>query len=787
MKCRYSLTMLALAPLMGLSLQAGAAESVTPKAAAASAATTANAANAAQAKTLDAVEVKAEAISPSPQLAQQQVSASDIDAQQVSNLTDLVRMLPGVSLTDIGRFGSSGFNIRGVEGDRVKIAVDGLALGETMDPDSHAPYEFFRSGLGGIDPDALKQVNILKGADAITAGSGALGGAVLFQTKDPADYLKAEGDDGAIRLKTQYSGNNSEWLHSVTGAARVGRLESLIVYSTRDGNESKSFDGDNSSTGPGRTAADPLTAKSRNLLLKLQYAFLPQQKIGYSLDSYQLDSTLNNLSRVDQTYLNRQGLDDNTRDKHSLQYENLNSTALYDSLQVRFDHQNSRNHGLTRMLVTATCPQNVTPCLREEDRDFRQKTTQWTAAFDKEMSSDNLHQQLTYGLQWQDKDVSTLALDRRFVGRTSTLATLDTDPAFVPQTNIQTRSLYLRDQLSIANSAWSLVLGGRYDQLDYDPSLSTSYQDKTGSVKAVDFSSGSYQAQLHYDLDNQSRFSLQVGRGFRAPTTEDMYLQTSTTTLQEVATGNTVTVPTAQANPNLKPEHSLNLELSYQLTLGQSQHQISLFRDRYTDMIVNAQQVANPNTQYQSCSRGTCTVQQGAIYSMPLNLDEATVKGAELSGAWTGSPQWRLNWAATYQSGEESNGRPLNSVTPWSAVLGVGYQLSDDIRLLLNNRYQAAKKAKDSWETKSNGSIGTASFLSNSALVSDLSLQWQLLPALELTAGVFNLLDKEYYRWEKVRYVTPSVGAVRGGVSGDGIQRYLEGGRYGKVSLTLSF
>ncbi len=768
MSPRYSLLMLALSPVL-----------LTAKV---------FAADAASAKTLEAVEIKASEIKTSPQLKQQQVSAKDIDSQQISNLTDLVRMVPGVNLTDIGRFGSSGFNIRGVEGDRVKIAVDGLALGETMDPDSHAPYEFFRSGLGGIDPDALKQVNILKGADAISAGSGALGGAVLFLTKDPADFLNSSGDDGALKFKSQYSGNNSEWLHSITGAARTGRLESLLVYSSRDGEESQSYDRHSTVTGPGSTSADPLSAQSRNLLLKLQYSLLPEHKIGYSLDSYQTDSSLQNLSRQDQTYLSRTGLDDSNRDKHSLQYDYLAGLALFDTLQLKFDHQNSRNHGLTRMTVTATCPQNVSPCIREEDRDFRQKLTQWTAAFDKELNTEKLLQQWTYGLQAQNKTVSSVAIDRRFVGQTSTLATTEVDPAFVPVTDISTRSIYARNLLSLTDTAWSFGLGARYDSIDYNPQLSATYQDKTGSVKAVDFGAASYQAQLHYQLDERSRLSLQAGRGFRAPTTEDMYLQTSTTSLQEALSGNTVTLPTAQANPALKPEHSLNLELSYQLTLDNSAHQLSLFRDKYSDMIQSGQFTINPTTVYQSCVRGVCSKQNGAVYSMPVNIDSAVVKGIELEGHWQPDAHWRLNWAATYQSGEEQNGEPLLSVMPWSAVLGVGYQLSDDIRLLLNNRYQAAKSSSDAWVYNSSGAQTAATpYLSDSAFVSDLSLQWQLLDQLALTAGVFNLLDQEYYRWERLQYVTQSVGAVRGGVSGDGIRRYLESGRYGKVSLTLSF
>lgn len=740
------------------------------------------------AKTLAAVEVKAQALSPSPQLQQNSVTAKQIEQQQISNLADIVRQQPGVSLSEMGRFGSSGFNIRGVEGDRVKIAVDGMALGETLDPASNAPYDFFRSGLGGIDPDALKQVTILKGADAITAGSGALGGAVLFQTKDAADYLSDSGDAGALRLKSAYSGNNREWLHSVTGAARIGRLESLLVYSSRDGHEIDSFDGRNNSSGGGRTAADPLSAQSKNLLLKLRYQFLPDQIISYSYDHFQSDSVLQNISRQDQVYLNRQGIDDTEREKHSVTYERLIPTAWYDSLQLRLDDQHNVNHGVTRMLVTAPCPQNVTPCRREEDRNFVQDNTQLTAAFDKEINGEQLLQQLTYGLQLQNKQVQTLALDRRYVGNSNTLATLEVDPAFVPQTAVKTRSVYLRDSLQWQQSAWSAVLGARYDQIDYQPQQSATYQDKTQSVKLVDFAAASAQAQLHYAIDDNSRLSLQLGRGFRAPTVENMYLATTTTTLQEVASGNSVILPTSIANPNLKPEYSLNTELAYSLQLGRSQHKIALFRDRYSDMISSSTFTLNPSTAYQSCSRGVCNKQQGVLVSTVDNIDEATVKGLELSGHWDADASWHLNWSASYQQGEEGNGRPLNSVMPWSAALGVGYQLNDAIRLLLNNRYQASKDASDTYKINSDGNISSASYLSNSALISDLSLQWQLSPQLQLTAGLFNLLDQDYYRWEKVRFVTAYVGSgVRGGVSGDGIRRYLEPGRYGKLSLTLSF
>lgn len=769
MNARLSLCMLGLAPVLGFS-GVVTAQGSTPAT-----------------KTMAQVQVTAQADAAAPQLQQRKLTATDIEQQQIDTLTDVVRMLPGVNVSDAGRFGSNGFNIRGVEGDRVKLAIDGMPLGETLELASNAPYDFFRSGLGGIDPDALKQVTILKGADAITAGSGALGGAVLFQTKDAADYLEAQGNDLAIRLKTGYSGNNNEWLYSATTAARVGKLETLWVITHRNGEELKSFDRTTTAVGGARTSADPLQHQSANYLLKLQYEFLPDQQLKYSYDQFNSDSVLDNLSRIDQTYLQRQGIDDTERLKHSVEYLSFVPTWAYDSLQLRYDNQKNLNHGITRMRVTTPCPQNVTPCLREEDRNFRQENNQWTAAFDKVVAGDIVQQQWTYGAQIQHKTVDSLALDRRFVGVTSTLATIEVDPAFVPHTAVHTRSLYARNNLTFARSAWSAVIGARYDTTDYRPELSSSYVDKTNSVKAVDFGAASAQAQLHYTLADDSRISAQIGRGFRAPSVENMYLATQTTSLQEVKSGKTVEIATSIANPDLKPEYSVNTELAYQFTLGRSHHSIAVFRDRYQDMISTESSIINASTEYLSCGRFGCVKQQGVQVSSSQNIGEATVKGLEVSGDWQFQTTWQLHWSASHQTGEEGNGRPLNSVMPWSAALGVGHQLNQQVRVMLNSRYQAAKDASDTYQLDATNQPVPASYLSNSALISDASLQWQPYPQLQLNVGIFNLFNQDYYRWEKVRFVSAYQGAARGGVSGDGIRRYLEPGRYGKASLTIRF
>ena len=177
---------------------------------------------------LNKVTISAEAIQSTTENTRV-LDAADIEDNQARNLDDLVRYIPGVAVDDMGRFGSNGFNIRGLDGDRVAITVDGLSLGETLNPASNAPYEFFSSGRSGIDIDAMKTVEIVKGADSISAGSGALGGAVMFVTKDPADYLKPGVNDTHLGIKLGYASANEEALATATLANRTGNWESLLV------------------------------------------------------------------------------------------------------------------------------------------------------------------------------------------------------------------------------------------------------------------------------------------------------------------------------------------------------------------------------------------------------------------------------------------------------------------------------------------------------------------------------------------------------------------------------
>lgn len=122
----------------------------------------------------------------------------------ISDIKDLVRFEPGISVRQspsrfgaalgvTGRDGASSFNIRGLEGNRVLIQVDGVRV-----PDG---FEFGAQAAGRgnyVDLRLVKSVEILRGPASALYGSDGLAGAVSFTTSDPDDLLR----DGAMARRS---------------------------------------------------------------------------------------------------------------------------------------------------------------------------------------------------------------------------------------------------------------------------------------------------------------------------------------------------------------------------------------------------------------------------------------------------------------------------------------------------------------------------------------------------------------------------------------------------------
>ncbi|EFX90985.1 truncated transferrin-binding protein 1 [Actinobacillus ureae] len=111
----------------------------------------------------------------------------DLNKGQVLNIRDLTRYDPGISVVEQRRRATNGYSIRGVDRNRVALIVDGLPQIQSYKSQSLRA----KSGtINEIEYENIRAIEFSKGASSSEYGSGALGGAVGFRTKNASDVIK---------------------------------------------------------------------------------------------------------------------------------------------------------------------------------------------------------------------------------------------------------------------------------------------------------------------------------------------------------------------------------------------------------------------------------------------------------------------------------------------------------------------------------------------------------------------------------------------------------------------
>ncbi|MCV0397985.1 MAG: TonB-dependent hemoglobin/transferrin/lactoferrin family receptor [Rhizobiaceae bacterium] len=165
------------------------------------------------------------------------IGGEQLERRMATTQSDVFFGVPGVTIqSDSKRVGSS-FNIRGLQDfGRVAVIVDG------------ARQNFQRSGHGTqsltfIDPDLIKQVEVVRGPVANTYGSGAIGGVVFFETKDAGDFLRP-GETWGAQATARYETNGGGWTTSAIGAVRFNDVADILANIVwRDYGDYKDGDG----------------------------------------------------------------------------------------------------------------------------------------------------------------------------------------------------------------------------------------------------------------------------------------------------------------------------------------------------------------------------------------------------------------------------------------------------------------------------------------------------------------------------------------------------------------
>jgi hemoglobin/transferrin/lactoferrin receptor protein len=149
------------------------------------------------------------------------VSAATLERYAADDLEDVFGSQPEVVVGG-GHAIAQKIYLRGLEDTLLNVTIDGAAQpGQT----------FHHTGRVQIEPELLKQVEVLAGTGDATAGPGALGGALRFVTKDPSDLLRPGERAGAL-VKAGYFSNGEGVKAHTSVFGRLGDTWSALASLT---------------------------------------------------------------------------------------------------------------------------------------------------------------------------------------------------------------------------------------------------------------------------------------------------------------------------------------------------------------------------------------------------------------------------------------------------------------------------------------------------------------------------------------------------------------------------
>ncbi|HHF4010460.1 TPA: TonB-dependent hemoglobin/transferrin/lactoferrin family receptor, partial [Haemophilus influenzae] len=312
-----------------------------------------------------------------PKIAETVKTAKTLEREQANNIKDIVKYETGVTVVEAGRFGQSGFAIRGVDENRVAINIDGLRQAETLSSQGFKElfegYGNFNNTRNGAEIETLKEVNITKGANSIKSGSGSLGGSVIYKTKDARDYLLNK--DYYVSYKKGYATENNQSFNTLTLAGRYKKFDALVVTTRRNGHELENYDyknADSLTQGKKREKADPYKIEQDSTLLKLSFNPTENHRLTLAADLYEHRSRGQDLSYT-LKYLktdpdlpeddSRHTNDKTKRRNISFSYENFSQTPFWDTLKITYSDQRIK----TRARTDDYCDAGVRHCKDTEN------------------------------------------------------------------------------------------------------------------------------------------------------------------------------------------------------------------------------------------------------------------------------------------------------------------------------------------------------------------------------------------------------------------------------------
>lgn len=754
---------------------------------------------------LESIKVTSDKVKTQGKLGERVLGKRQLAEENIQNAQDLVRYNTEVDVAEVGRYGNKGFAVRGVDGNRVAMNIDGMPLPNVEANELFLPYGYVYEGRFNPDIEMMGSVRIHAGADSVASGSGAVGGAVSFRTREPFHLSRGEGVGGYAKMG--YTNKNSELLSAVGVAGKQNNVDFLFNYAHRVGHELKNhdmrafdaarlndieydFEGKGELGIPSQRSSalypDSQHYKKHAALAKAYYHLGETQRLGVSAFYQKRTNDIHAFSQSNTGAIRK------PKDKEEMKSYGINHRftpndhAFLERVESGYQYQDIL--GLADTWLYAGFPKRVLSS--REYRPTRTKAHQFKldgVLMPMDWGKLGIHQpklELSYGKQ----DFTSTSVHVNYKDNQITHA-IQPYVIYFPDAKKDIVNLVVQDDVRFDNGLGA-KLGLRYDYYQYRPYFQNDtwfgdiqsnerhdlqaninnprlqfYEDYRNGVydKSAIFNHLTYSAAFDYKINDGLTARYKAGTGFLAPTVNQMYSAFQGLGAQQII------------NTKLKPETSVNHELELEWHKNLMAITTSLYHSQYKNFI--------HATYWQSDDKPALSARLGCRSGMTCiqsqNLNTAKIDGVKL-GVRGDVSKWltqgnRLYLTADFHHAKdeatvvadqpEDGVLKINTLAavPKNAILGLDYHYQDKLSLYLKGRFNAAKKPEETKYVQTlrdnsrkvgyRETVATYRHLERGkdTWVIDLYGSYKINPQLSITAGVYNLTNVRYIPWENLR------------------------------------
>lgn len=667
------------------------------------------------------------------------ITQQDIEKQLVTDMSQLFKYDPSVQVSG-STGGAQNIIVRGMGGDRVLMIKDGMRMNEGYGANGLNDIV----GRGFIETDTLKQVEVAKGASSSLYGSDALGGIVVFTTKNASDYL-SDGETFAGNVKLGYTDDGKQSNIGSTFALATGNFEQLLNVNYRDGEEQQNYAG---------TRPD-LAIESTSIFYKANYNFNEDSYLSFTADIWDQDVTgdiayglLSYFRNLDgYTVLNENSQGEKDNNSFHLRFHSESQTAFYDLLNVSLYENSTEQEDVQYGQLDINANFGY-PMIEIRDMSKTAVYKQDTQGFLSNASlALNDNHTIGYGVDIEKSESSRTEVKLYSVAGTPKKGYPQESKKF-PKTEVFRAGVFINDEMSLLNDKLIITPGARFDI--YDMQANGATKENGEPYQSFDEEHVSLNIGTLYKFTDTIAGFAQYGQGFKVPAYDLAYIEHD----------NSLYGYKIVPSDDLAPEESDSFEIGLRGYSGDFFFSTAIYYNTFDNFL--ATELIDIET---TVNRYTGEDAQILVYQYQ-NIESVTLKGIEAAVRYHLNDNFSVFANAAYQDGEnDETGDYLSSISPLSGITGVSYEADAlSAELIVNWADRMDKVNEGNAEIAGYGTI-------------DFLASYQVNDELKVNLALNNLTDKEY-----VNYINGS-----GHKEKSTLANITEAGRGFSVSMRYDF